>query len=980
MWSALKRLALGIFLIGLASAILLLSDVAHRKPGTQRHVRLAILQHVSQPPIDEGVQGMIEGLAQAGYVEGKTVSIQRYNAENDMATASTIAKAISNAQYDMVLTASTLSLQALANANQAGKTMHVFALVSDPFGAGVGISRDNPLQHPRHLVGYGTMQPVAESFELAKRLLPSLHTVGVVWSPAEANSEAQTKIARATCSRLGIELVEASAENTASVREATAAVVGRGVQALWVGGDITVLAAFESVVGEARKGKIPVFTNMPGGVQRGALFDLGANYVEVGRLAGALAGQILDGIDPATVAVTNVLPVTLLVNTDALQGLKDPWQFPEEVLRRAQKPQETPVTVAALPTPPPGRTFRVGLVYFAPEPGFEICAQGVFDGLRAHGFVEGTNLEVLRAHAQGEIANIPALLQNYDNLGLDLIIPMTTPCLTAACGTVRNTPVVFTYVYDPIAAGVGESFTNHNPNVTGVGSFPPVEDTVDMIQRLIPGVQVVGTVYNSSEANSRKVVEVASQVFTQRGIRLEEVSVINASEVFQAAQALAARHIQGFWITGDNTAIQGFDAIVKVANDARLPIINNDPEIAEKGVLACVGIGFYQPGYAAGEMAARVLLGAKPKDVPIANVATKTVALNLTVAQRLGVTFPDDILQQADLVIDDRGVHERKPPLASAQPAAAPTPARAPLAKPWKVDVLEYINVLDVEEGEKGIREGLRESGLVEGRDYHIRIRNAQGDMPTLGALVDAAISDGTDLIMTLSTPTLQAAVQRTRDLPIVFTFVADAIAAGAGRSNEDHLPNVTGVPTTSAYGELIATVRECLPGVRRIGTLFVPAEVNSVYNKDRLTQTARQQGIEVVAVAANTSAEMSDAAAALCNQRIDAVVQIAGNLTTASFASLTQAARRARMPLFGSLSSDSLSGAGVVVARDYFDGGRDAGKIAARIMRGENPRTIPFQPLDKTRIIINPVAARATRLTLPESLLQRPGVVVTNQ
>ncbi|MBP1684105.1 MAG: hypothetical protein H6Q33_248, partial [Deltaproteobacteria bacterium] len=359
--------------------------------------------------------------------------------------------------------------------------------------------------------------------------------------------------------------------------------------------------------------------------------------------------------------------------------------------------------------------------------------------------------------------------------------------------------------------------------------------------------------------------------------------------------------------------------------------------IAEKGVLACVGIGFYQPGYAAGEMAARVLLGAKPKDVPIANVATKTVALNLTVAQRL-------------------------------------------LAKPWKVDVLEYINVLDVEEGEKGIREGLRESGLVEGRDYHIRIRNAQGDMPTLGALVDAAISDGTDLIMTLSTPTLQAAVQRTRDLPIVFTFVADAIAAGAGRSNEDHLPNVTGVPTTSAYGELIATVRECLPGVRRIGTLFVPAEVNSVYNKDRLTQTARQQGIEVVAVAANTSAEMSDAAAALCNQRIDAVVQIAGNLTTASFASLTQAARRARMPLFGSLSSDSLSGAGVVVARDYFDGGRDAGKIAARIMRGENPRTIPFQPLDKTRIIINPVAARATRLTLPESLLQRPGVVVTNQ
>jgi len=493
-------------------------------------------------------------------------------------------------------------------------------------------------------------------------------------------------------------------------------------------------------------------------------------------------------------------------------------------------------------------------------------------------------------------------------------------------------------------------------------------------------VRVIGTVYNSSEANSRRVVEVARKIFRQRGIRLEEVSVVNASEVFQAAQALVARHIQGFWITGDNTAIQGFDALVKVANDARLPIINNDPELVANGALACVGIGFYQAGYAAGELAARVLLGAKPKDLPIENVAVKTVSLNLTVAHKLGVTVPEDVLKQADVVIDENGVHERKRPVPGTQSTPATVPARVHLPRTWKVDVLEYINVLDVEEGEKGIREGLRESGLVEGQDYQIRVRNAQGDMPTLGALVDAAVSEGTDLIMTLSTPTLQAALQRARDLPIVFTFVADAIAAGAGRSNEDHLPNVTGVPTTSAYGDLIATVRECLPHVHRIGTLFVPAEVNSVYNKDRLTQTAQQQGIEVVAMAVNTSAEMPDAAAALCNQRIDAVVQIAGNLTTASFASLTQAARRVRIPLFGSLSSDIQAGAAVVVARDYFDGGREAGHMAARIMRGESPRSIPFQPLTKTHILINPAAARATGLTIPESLLQRPGVVVSTQ
>src|SRR5438045_8834550 len=116
---------------------------------------------------------------------------------------------------------------------------------------------------------------------------------------------------------------------------------------------------------------------------------------------------------------------------------------------------------------------------------------------------------------------------------------MTTPCLTSACNAVRNKPVVFTYVYDPIAAGAGKSRTEHLANVTGVGSFPPVADTIDVIAQLVPGVKSVGTLYNSSEANSRKVVSVARDLFTKRGIKLEEVTVTGTSDVAQAAQVRA---------------------------------------------------------------------------------------------------------------------------------------------------------------------------------------------------------------------------------------------------------------------------------------------------------------------------------------------------------------------------------------------------------------------------------------------------------
>jgi putative tryptophan/tyrosine transport system substrate-binding protein len=169
-----------------------------------------------------------------------------------------------------------------------------------------------------------------------------------------------------------------------------------------------------------------------------------------------------------------------------------------------------------------------------------------------------------------------------------------------------------------------------------------------VIAQLVPQVKSVGTLYNSSEANSRRVVSVAREQFRKRGIRLEEVTVTGTSEVAQAAQVLAGRNIQAMWITGDNTALQAFDAIVKVSLDRRIPLINNDPEFLDRGALACVGLGWYPAGQAAAKLAARVLLGQKPQNIPIEEVAVKKLALNRAVAGKLGVTFPPNLLKEAE--------------------------------------------------------------------------------------------------------------------------------------------------------------------------------------------------------------------------------------------------------------------------------------------------------------------------------------------
>ncbi len=255
----LKRLSLGLLFIGGTSAILLLSDVERRTSDTSR-VEVAILQFATSPLMDAGVKGMREALADSDFSKTATIALRFYNAEGDMPTANAIASEITSGRYDLILTSGTPAMQAVANANRQGKTTHVFGLVADPFGAGVGISRENPLDHPPHMVGIGSFVPVVPAFELARQMFPSLKTVGNVWNPAESNSEAFTREARKVSADLGIELLEANVDNTAGVFEAASSLVARGVEALWIGGDNTVASAADSVVAAARAGRIPVFS------------------------------------------------------------------------------------------------------------------------------------------------------------------------------------------------------------------------------------------------------------------------------------------------------------------------------------------------------------------------------------------------------------------------------------------------------------------------------------------------------------------------------------------------------------------------------------------------------------------------------------------------------------------------------------------------------------------------------------------------
>jgi len=337
----LKKVSLGVFLIMGASGVLLYSDLGSRNgsrgSNAGRQLQVALVQQTSIPTLDEGIAGVLDALKDRGYVDGGRIALHRYNAEGDIATANAIATEVAGADNDLVLTISTISLQTVASANKRATRPrhHVFGIVTDPYSVGVGVNSQNHNEHPPYMTGIGSMPPIADLFQLARQMHPGLKRVGLVWNPAEANSVIATKAGRAICSPMGIELVEANAENATMVGDAISSVLSRNVDAVWVSPDLTTAHGLDIIVRKAQLAKVPVISSIPTEKTSGTLFDLGANYRAIGYQVGKIAADVLDGRDPATIPVENLTTSRLQINRIALKNLRDTWTITDAVLARA---------------------------------------------------------------------------------------------------------------------------------------------------------------------------------------------------------------------------------------------------------------------------------------------------------------------------------------------------------------------------------------------------------------------------------------------------------------------------------------------------------------------------------------------------------------------------------------------------------------------------------------------------------------------
>jgi len=302
------------------------------------------------------------------------------------------------------------------------------------------------------------------------------------------------------------------------------------------------------------------------------------------------------------------------------------------------------------------KIFKIGITQIVSHPALDGDQKGFENALAEAGFKEGGNITYDRQNAQGDMANAQTIAQKFLDAKVNLVHSIATPTSQAAVKTIKNIPIVFSSVTDPVDAGLvpktSPPGTKSGTNVTGVSDRWPVYLQFEMYSKFVPKAKKWGTIYNAGDANSLVHIKEMREAAKKMGVELIEATISTSAEAMQAAQFLAGK-VQAVNITSDNTAVSAFEAIVKVCNEKKIPLFAGDVGSVPRGAIAAYGLDYFLIGHSAGKKAAQILKGEKPGDIPWGQAEKFSLVVNEKAAKAQGVIFPPDLLKNADKVIKE---------------------------------------------------------------------------------------------------------------------------------------------------------------------------------------------------------------------------------------------------------------------------------------------------------------------------------------
>lgn len=293
----------------------------------------------------------------------------------------------------------------------------------------------------------------------------------------------------------------------------------------------------------------------------------------------------------------------------------------------------------------------VAITAIVEHPALDNVRKGVEDELKDNGYIVGQNLKLQFASAQGSSANAAQIAKQFVANKPNVIVGIATPSTQALVATTKTIPIVFTAVTDPVAAKLTPSWEASKTNVTGVSDALSLESQIDMMLKIKPDAKNIGYVYSPSEVNSTIVLKELQVALGKRGMKIIAAPAQRTSDISTAAISLKGK-VDLIYTTTDNNVVSAYEALAKVANENKIPLLASDPDSAERGAIAALGMSYYDLGRQAGKIVIRILNGEKPGDIPpqVGNITQLTI--NKKAAERQGATLSEEVLKSAAKIVE----------------------------------------------------------------------------------------------------------------------------------------------------------------------------------------------------------------------------------------------------------------------------------------------------------------------------------------
>jgi len=293
--------------------------------------------------------------------------------------------------------------------------------------------------------------------------------------------------------------------------------------------------------------------------------------------------------------------------------------------------------------------IRIGITKIVQHEALDAVERGILDALTDLGFEFTADLQ----NANGDITTATQIANKFKADKVDVAVGIATPVAVALANVIKDTPVVFATVTDPVGARLVTTLDRGEGNVTGLSDAIPTIEHIGFFQE-IANIRSLGYIYTSSEANSISALALVEEACQKYGITLVSQSINTSADLRSAALSIINR-VDGIYLTTDNTVFSALPALIQISRDAKKPIFSGDVTGAlGGGCMIASGFDYYKAGRATGQIVADILGGKNPADIPVkfmTDPSDSDLLFDLDAAENCGITIPEHLVNQARYII-----------------------------------------------------------------------------------------------------------------------------------------------------------------------------------------------------------------------------------------------------------------------------------------------------------------------------------------